>query len=66
MDESFTLRQAAAFANVSVDTVRRWTRVGALPHHRVLRRIHVRRSDLETLIFRGLAPSRTAVEAGSR
>lgn len=41
---------AAAYASVSIATIRRWVRERRLPEHRAGRRVRVKRSDLEQLL----------------
>lgn len=50
----FIVAEAAAFAKVSVSTVRNWYRSGRLPHHRApqSRKILILKSDLEAFLVR--------------
>lgn len=48
--ELLTLRQAAAYAVVSVSTLRRWVRDGLLPVYRAGRQIRIDRADLVAVL----------------
>jgi excisionase family DNA binding protein len=62
LGEWLTLREAAAFLRVEIDTLRRWGRSGRFPFYRVgTKDYRVRRSDLDAFVMAGaVAPKRSA------
>jgi len=62
LGEWLTLREAAAFLRVEIDTLRRWGRSGRFPFYRVgTKDYRVRRSDLDAFVMAGaVAPKQSA------
>jgi excisionase family DNA binding protein len=62
-DEWLTIQEAADHLKLSVPAIRKYVRLGKLPHYRQGRIVRIKRSDLDSFLHLGQQPAPAAHEA---